>query len=301
MFREFIGVNKWRNFSLYTLEYNYQVLQDQIIQSYMPYRYMIERYSESSGRKVQILTEEDIHTLKIKSRNIALLKNAIQLWKDAFDTSESIAPVLFHYSVHCFTAFFIYSFFRWDPEHAKSHGIRISRWDENILDIQILNKGLFQRLVDTWILLGATPMFSPLLGVYEGEEIHYVENDNYLLKNDNRITLRNLLEMDFEKMVHQIISNQKNKITRVPSLNELLIGPNEDLRNYLILFTASSIARYRPLIWESILLGHTKEQSDFGIKTTGAIEMLLRSGLINNVSKIFQEIKNGRFSIMPRE
>jgi len=159
-----------------TLLHPYKTLQFQIAKTFVPYKDAIRRYSERSNQSIEAITTEYLQEHpEVSIQNVALLKNAIELWKTASQTSDMVAPVLYHYSIHCFISFFNYTFFKWDPPHARSHGITISRWGKKLSDVEVgisqSKKSLFQRFVDTWILLGACLAFSPHLPIMETEEI----------------------------------------------------------------------------------------------------------------------------------
>ena len=144
----------WFSYEPFTLRALYDYFQNQFITAYSNLEYIVDCYRNTTGREIYPLSKEYLYDHpEVAEQNIALLKNAIELWKAATKTTDAIAPILYHYSWHCFNSFFAYSFFRWEPEHSKSHGIYISKWNDDVSEIQIgiLSDGLFKILI--WMSL----------------------------------------------------------------------------------------------------------------------------------------------------
>ena len=130
----------WFFYEPLTLLHSYKELLKQIIDVYTPYKYIVERYSKKVNRTIYPITEQYLKEKpEVAEQNIMLLKNAMELWRTASQTSDAVAPILYHYSWHCFNSFFTYTFFRWDPQHAGSHGISIpsETLTESIKEIKI--------------------------------------------------------------------------------------------------------------------------------------------------------------------
>lgn len=303
--------DSWSFFMQLILKNTYQSLQNRIITGYYPYRYIVKQYSSISKRNVYPITEE--HVLKnpeTTDHNISLLKNAIELFRIATDTTDAVAPILYHYSWHCFNSFLSYSFFRWVPKHADSHGIRISKWSNNIeeIEIQFTKRGgsIFQRLIDTWALLGRCVAFSPFFAIYKNDEIIFIPNNHCLIDDSYRLTVKKLLSLDTKDFVTKIRAEIPfNKIIRPKPprtifLEDVIVLPTNFIKNYLILFIASSLARYRPVLWNSVLIGETYEQSKFALSSRRAILDYTDGfeyglGLVNKVSELFNKIFQGEF------
>ena len=224
----------------------------------------------------------------------------MQLWRDASNTSEEIAPILHHYCFHCFTSFFIYTFFRWKQKHVKSHGVSI-KLNDYIPDIEIKfakKDGIFQRFLDTWALLGASLAFSPIIPIKDADEISFIKNDDYLLQNKDYITLNELLKFKPREFENKIIETFKDKWIKCQFITGSPITQiNNNLKNYLILFTASNIARYRPYMWDLILDGKNVEYNQFASAYITALYDLSINNLLRNVYDLFSSIENKYFSI----
>lgn len=292
----------WFSFEPLTLLYPYKMLQKQVVQAYAPYMKIAERYSKTTKRAVRPVTGEYLKDHpEIAEENVALLKNAMELWRAATRTSDAVAPMLYHYSWHCFNSFFIYTFFRWEPQHAKSHGVRIV-FGDNLEDIkiQMLKAGLFQRLIDTWTLIGVSLAFSPYLPMYQGNKLNFVPNNRYLLNQSNELSLEGLLTFNFTDFEKALYSDRRKELLNCPFLINSIYLPNSTLKSYLVLFVASSLARYRPILWHSILTGETPQQSNLALHSARALLRytvgdVATTGLLYQIARLFSDIRSGKF------
>jgi len=293
----------WFSIEPLTLIHPYMTIQKSVVSTLTPYSSIIKRYSEKTKRPVEPLTEEYLkENPDVAEENVALLKNSIELWRTATKISDSIAPILVHYSWHCFNSFFIYSLFRWNPTHSKSHGVRVTLSDDiGKIKIQVLKHGLFKRLIDTWTLLGTSLAFSPELPVVVDGDMQFEPNARYILDSNNEISLNRLLEFAPSKFELELHSNEGwKKVGRCPFLANSVQLPNQLLQSYLTLFVASSIARYRPILWHSILYGKTRQESDFALtSSTAALDYTVGEkrglGLVSQVTRILKSIEEGHF------
>lgn len=255
----------WYSIELLALSYPYETIQSKIVRTFNPFANVVDHYSEIAERSVQLLTEEYIREHpEVAEQNVALLRNAIELWKTGTRTSDAIAPILVHYSWYCFNSFFVYSFFKWEPQHSRSHGIGIELSD-NLEDmkIRIFKDGLFRRIMDTWTIIGAPLAFSPFLPILRNNKLHFQPNDMNLLGNSNELSLRELMKFDPVDFEKELNSKRRNNVVVCPFLANSIYLPNRFLKSYLLLFAASSIARYRPILWHSVLKGKGEFESDF--------------------------------------
>jgi len=318
MFRSIVedSAKAWFFYESFTLPHYYQLLQKEIIKNYAPLQHIAEIYSEKVKRKIRPVTEEYLEkNPEISKQNVVLLKNAIELWREATHTTDAVAPILYHYSWHCFNSFFIYSFFHWEPIHSNSHGVGISNWCENVGEIQIQflkqedvnTKGIFQRLIDTWTLLGASTAFSSFLPVFEGREIGLIPNSYNLLKNSNSLKLKDLIDFNSLNFEQSLNSDLGKKLIVCPFLANSTSLPTDILRSYLIIFTASSLARYRPVLWNSVVLGERPEQAEFALQYRDALleytlgKKMQTLDFLNQVERIFRNVIEGKLSFRSSE
>jgi hypothetical protein len=314
MFRSAIedSAKAWFYYEPFTLPHYYQLLQKEIVKKYIPLQHIVENYSKKVNRKIYPITEEYLkENPEILKQNVALLKNAMELWREATHTTDAVAPILYHYSWHCFNSFFVYTFFHWEPMHSNSHGVNIINWCENIEKIQIQflkqedtnTKGIFQRLIDTWTLLGASTAFSSFLPVFEGEEIEFISNNYNLLKNSNSLKLKDLNDFNSINYEKSLVSDLGKRLIFCPFLANSTYLPTDILRSYLIIFSSSSLARYRPVFWDSILLGERSELAQFALQYRDALleytlgKKMQTLDFLNQVERIFRSVIEGNFSL----
>jgi len=290
----------WIPWESLTLVYPYTILLGKIANSLVPYAGAVRRYSAVAERSIQPI-EGNLEQPEILKQNVALLKNAIEFWRTANRVSDSIAPILVHYSWHCFNSFFIYSMFRWKPYHTKSHGIITILGDElSDVKIRISRNGLFDRLMDTWTLMGVPLAFSRFWPIQKNGKIEFMPNNKYLPDQNNQITLEQLLEFDSWQFQKAVDSKGKNYLIRGPYLPVPVALFNRFVQAYLIIFAASNIARYRPVLWQSILIGGTAEESEFALRSSkAAFDLILGphddDAFVPQVARIFDSMEKGTF------
>ena len=78
--------------------------------------------------------------------------------------------------------------------------------------------------------------------------------------------------------------------------------PTRIMQSYLILFVASSIARYRPILWASILSGDTKEKAAFALFYKEALLKYAEFGLnsasfLHLFGKLLDDLMQGKFEL----
>jgi hypothetical protein len=248
--------------------------------------------------------------------NVALLKNAIELWRSASQTTDAIAPLMFHYSWHCFNAFFAYTFFRWKPRHGTSHGIEIpsETLNEDIMKLTVRfrkeektegeTRGLFQRLIDTWTLLGASPAFSAFLPILEGNQIEFCPNQLFLLEKSKSLELAQLMNFDpvndYERLYWKTYGREK-LVQNTSFINSMNL-PTCILQSYLILFIASSVARYRPILWSSVLSGGTQGEAALAFAYRNALLTYSQFGInshsfLDQLASLMSDLMSGKFEL----
>jgi len=257
----------WLIYEFYSLLYNYKNLQKDIISAYSTDIEIIELYKKITNRSVHPITLDYLEKNRIYEHNVSLIKNAIEMWRKAIETSDSIAPILFHYSIHCFMSFFNYTFFSWRLPHAKGHGITISLTDE-IEEIKIIfqRNGIFQRLIDSWSLLGVPMLFSSVIPNINDinvpflidNETPFKRNDMYPLFKKNKLSFLQFLQLDIKKFSNNLRSESREGAINALHSSYSIVDANYGVLSYLILFIASCIARYRPILWQSLLQGNDK-------------------------------------------
>ena len=174
--------------------YNYDGLINKISNYFNKNKKIIKKYNKISANNIHYNNIDYIKDHYIVEKNLSYLRNTFEFYKTAKNTSDLISPILYHYSWHYFNSFTNYTFFRWQPEHSKGHGINIKFKDDEINDIEIKfnKKGVFQRTVDTHILLGSYSALLPYIMVIDQDDVSFIKNDLYVLskRSDSRARIR---------------------------------------------------------------------------------------------------------------
>jgi hypothetical protein len=208
----------WLTIERLTLHYPYVTFQEQVADSYAPYTDVVKRYSDTVKRRIFPLEKGYLRAHpEVADQNIALLKNSIELWRIAGSTSGAVAPLLYHYSWHCLNSFFAYTLFQWEPTHSTSHGVNVfpnDKHDEIKIRINHSEKSLFQRLIDTWTLLGVPLAFSPFLPVVKNGKLDFIPNINYPLdksEESGQLSLPQLLTFSPEEFESTLYKQDTNR------------------------------------------------------------------------------------------
>jgi hypothetical protein len=287
------------------LLYPYKTLQEKVAQSLTPYANIIKRYSNVVGHQIQAVTDarQEKAQSGITEQNVALLRNAMEFWRTAVRVSDSIAPILVHYSWHFFNAFTAYSLFKWHPCHTKSHGITVKLSDElRDITIQISNHGIFGRLVDTLTIMGIPLAFSRVWPTVEKERVKFVPNVEPISGQNGQISLEQLLEFDSWNFYKKINDTRRGQLISGPYLRTSAFLFNRFVQDYLVLFVASSIARYRPTLWHSIIVGRSREESDFALRSSEAVSDFVLGphaddAFVPQITRIFDSMEKGTFNL----
>ena len=311
-----VAQKSWFFYEPFTLLSTYKAFQKRFIKAYSPYEKLVEQYRTVTKREVYLVTEDYLSRNGVAEENVALLRNAIELWRSASQTTAAIAPLLFHYSWHCFNSFFAYTFFRWEPQHGSSHGIKIPSetlsGDLTKLTVSFHKdakkggetRGIFQRLIDTWTLLGTSPAFSAFLPIFENNQFTFRPNQLFQLEESNTIKLEHLLEFDpvddYERLYWKRFG--RNDLIQNMSFTNSMNLPTRILQSYLILFIASSVARYRPILWSSVLSGESEVEASLAIAYRNALLSYAqyggsRASFLDQFSALMQKVIEGKFAL----
>ena len=171
-------------------------------------------------------------------RNVIFLKQAQNFRKFAKDAITEVKPLLLYYAESQFFAFFIYSIFHFDGP-AKGHGLSMTGNSLKNIGIKFQESGFFQRIVNTYSLLDASWIFSPL-EIKDKNEIKKCEN-LYQITKKPTITLDKLIELKDQCRPNYY-------------------GHDFDQLDFLFIFLASSLARYKPDLWHTIVNGDKGNQ-----------------------------------------
>ena len=146
--------------------------------------------------------------------------------------------------------------------------------------------------------------FSAHIPAIEENKIKFQQNKLYFLQDSNELEVSRLLSFnpneDFERNYWRTYGREK--LLRNSSFATWGNGATRVLKNYLVLFVASSIARYRPNLWASTLLGETKNQADFTLATRAALLGYTQFGLnstsfLHQLHLLINDLMKGKFEL----
>jgi len=255
----------WPSLELFTLEHNYSSLLKDIMITLNNEDYLkvVKKYEKITDRKVLPISQKYVSSHRdLINNNLSLLKNAIELGRKTIEVSDSIAPILLHYSCHCLMGFFNYTLFFWDSPHAFGHGLfadlRNVQNDPRDINLEIREKGIFRRCLDVFTLLGFPIVFSKYIPKIEGigadAKIKFESvQEQVLLQNpEGKISFEDILDYNQDWIDKLQLKEEEIIENRFGQARGLL---NYSLVGYALIFIVSNIARYRPALWNEILLG----------------------------------------------
>lgn len=257
----------WQKYDSLTLQHSYKVFQTKIFKELVQKKKTdLEKYKTKKLMKREkddypyAILAQDLE--KLAHQNIIFLRNANQLWSEAKNVTDSIRPILLYYSWQQFNAFFIYTLFNWGKP-SQGHGVRynlgVEKPDEiEGISIEFHNNGFFRRLVDTFVVLGNPSAYGPWIPLGENQGLFFEEN-----RIESRLTLNKMKLVDVLKFDPQKFDLEFKSI-----YPKRYYGSHIDtlLTDFLLIFIASNIARYRPHLWQDILIGKGNIDAEYNLK-----------------------------------
>jgi len=253
--------NPWAEMEHLKLEQPYRDFQKSIIEKLAETkRGDLERYKKRTRDYPRLIRLEDQESLV--SQNTILLRNSSEFWEAAQKVTEFIKPVLYHYSFQQFGAFFIYTMFRW-PMPSSGHGINCALAD-NIEEVEVEFReiGFFKRLLDTFVVLGRPSAYGSCIPLGTKEGITFETNTIPLRIPTDRAKLTEIL--DFKPLSFA----KEFKLMYPNALYDR--GLDYRLTDFVVVFIASNIARYRPNLWRMIMNGRSKTEARFNLRVKTA-------------------------------
>jgi len=283
-------LKSWSQIEHFTLEYNYLSTINDIIDFYnKDYSKLVDKYGEKTNRSVFSISHEYVDSNPdLINNNMSLLRNAIELGRTSITVGDSISPILLHYSFHCLMSFLNYSLFHWSPKHAKSHGLFTYIPPNNIpskITLRITPSGVFKRFIDVFSLVGCPIAFSQYIPIARKNKVEFIENPVLIQNDHGQIQLKDILNFEHRDWKDKLKLKDEENIESLfsdVSLNNFVIS-------YSIIFIVSNIARYRPALWNEILLG----KDEFNIKIIQKYSLAIRfyADFIKTVKDIISRIK----------
>lgn len=249
--------NQWVQYENLKLEYTYKECQRKIIENlFRRKKGDIERYKTKTRDYPRLIRNEDQEYLV--RQNTIFLRNSHEFWEQSQEVTEFLKPILYYYSYQQFSAFFIYTMFKW-PMRSSGHGISCSlNADMEEIAVEFRDTGFFKRLVDTLIVLGNPTAYGSWIPFGSGEGVVFRENNVDLRMPTDKVNLVDILDFKPFAFAEEFKSKYPNA--------HYDRGLDYRLTDYLVVFIASNIARYRPALWRTIIDGRGEIESRFNQK-----------------------------------
>ena len=264
----------WPRFDKYT-PYSYRKFLERL-HSGNRYSVLISSYAEKKiTDPPKPLSKRDISRTDLSRQNVRFIENARETYETGLRVSSHVRPLLFHYSWHSFLAFLMYTILRFDGR-AKGHGITVSKMERNEIKLEfhpVNKRGFFQRVLDTLTILGYPSAFARWIPVAEKNNILiFVENPLSPFAKVKRIDLKDIITFDERNYLEKLCA-QKLPIKNIHKYDLM----EKCIRRFLVLFTASTITRYRPQICSDILAGEGEYESSILTEVRGHMTPILTS------------------------
>ena len=253
----------WQNFESLMLQYPYKDFQRKIIKKLVQKKKVdLTNYTTKTKDYPRVILEQKLDELSYQ--NTRFLKNSFELWEWTQKVTDFIKPILFYYSWQQFSAFFIYTLFKW-PSPSRGHGVACTFGESGEIEeikIEFRKMGFFRRLVDTFVVLGNPTAYGSWIPLGAKQGLIFKENRIDSGISIDKMKLVNILDFDPQKFYSKFKSMYPNKY----------YGPHVDvlLTDFLLIFIASNIARYRPQLWNNVLDGKGKIEAEFNLRAKKA-------------------------------
>lgn len=205
---------------------------------------------------------ENADFVRLSIENSTFLKNA-KIFSDISKTLYwDTRPILSYYSVSYLLSFFINSIVIFpDKEKIYHHGLRLVKTN-NPDKMQIKYHGLgglFHRIVKTFSFIFNGSIFSDFLIDFtemSEEKIELHPNNNIFSienKKEKSFFVKDMFDLSSDKLVDNY---RKIKLKMIHTeMKNRYITSSILLKNFILIFTACSLARYYPFVWKNIYEG----------------------------------------------
>ncbi len=243
---------------------------------------------EKEGLNIYKTLDFDIpHPLRKKNCNkkrilksTTFLKNAKEFFEAGKIASSDTKPIFYYYSITFLFSFLLDSLVDFENPK-KHHGIYVNTKND-INDIRFeYNKsgGFFERVVYTLSMLGYPSSFSSFIPYInkKNQRTLFSQKTDVSISNTHSISLDKLVKHDFledlQKFSYQLdmgnIGTQRYAKTSVI------------LRDFILIFVSSAIARYNPVLWRRIYSGEYSKLILYFEKSFNNINDMIR--LVNDI------------------
>ncbi len=184
----------------------------------------------------RLISNESLLSNEFTIQNTTFLLQADYFGKLAKNATQEIKPLILHYAEQSLFAFFVYSVLSYSKS-AFRHGLEI-KWGNSWKDtkVKICNNGFFSRIIDCYTILGVNTHFSIVRYNKMENKFEEVKYNPYPFSQEPILSLEEIIE-------------KREKLNTAES------GHYYDVIDFILIFYASSLARYKPFLWHKILDG----------------------------------------------
>lgn len=258
------------------------------------YKMRVNSFKNKYDNKDDIFIPLTVNKLKDKDwkedkilRSTTFLKNSNEFFRIGKTSNIDTQPIFYYYSLIYLFSFLMESFIEFQNPK-RNHGISVHiEENTNKIYFQYRKTGFFPRIVHILTLLEYPSPFSSFFIDFDGNDqiILREQTTDISISNLNHILLNKLIEYDYES------DRKKTKMNYYLSDFDFRYKTAfHIIRDFIIIFISSGIARYNPKLWREIYSG---EKSDliFNIK----LSFQNISNIIRFVNKITLDVESGRF------
>lgn len=303
-------LNMWKLFEEIIISYNYEKSINRIIINLnkTKYKSRVDSFRNNSKISSDIflpLNEKKYSNKEWRNHKIQYCTTCLKNFKEFFDTAKGTSidtqPILYYYSVAYLFSFLINSFIE-IQKPKKHHGIYVSV-ENNLSEYQVDGKkineikfkynqggGFLNRLVHTLSIIQYPSYFSEFITDFNDSNcILRSQTTELSISNSNEILLNNLVKHDFNEDCLKIMNEiQINWL--LDDFQERYEKTSNIIRDIILIFISSYLARYHPIWWKQIYLG---EKSDLIFYFKRSFENI--NNMIILVNGITKEAENNDF------
>lgn len=212
-----------------------QLIEEEIGFHSLMEKYIAKKHELNLPGIPSLISDDTILSKEFLTEQTILFSQSQYFGKVAKDSPMEVKPLLYYYAENSLYEFFISSLFSYNSK-SGGHGLVID-WNSNInnVAVQIKKNGMFSRIIDCYSMLKADSVFSSLTFNHKTKDFDK-NNSEYSIQKEPTLTLEQVLSM-------------RQKIDRFSK------GYTFDPIEFLLLFIASSLARYKPYFWNEIVRG----------------------------------------------
>ncbi|MFZ2410112.1 MAG: hypothetical protein WAW23_00935 [Candidatus Methanoperedens sp.] len=275
------------------------------LNKYPYYKQSVNSFNGISKDNLTHLNEEKFRDEIWKKNKILLcttfLRNSKEFFHAARVASIDTQPILYYYSTVYLFAFLIESFIDFDENKKKHHGLYVNSKGD-IANIKFsyapekcakhyVPRGFFERLVNTLSILGYPSSFCSMITDFNDKDYVILREHKTKLSisNTNPILIDDILKYDFRPDRLNI-----NLSWIIYDFDDRYENVSKIIKDFILIYVSSSIARYNPKLWRQIYLGEEKPMIYDLKKSFDNINNMIR--LVNNIFKDTEIGKHHNYS-----